>query len=140
MASFLMEKAAEVSEFLWQHFVKVTATREFIARARDSLSEEDVSIISSSLRHYHVNLNHLSSNAILGLLQRSRPTGTLLPCSVKGAFLEMHCRHFEEVNRGRTQGRPVASAPTALAPGDAKHTDLGFLNTVYTNNHIQLLS
>jgi hypothetical protein len=63
---------------------------------------------------------------MLDLLQRSLPSGLLLPKPILDAVLGQKYEQFEKLNRGRTPSRPVAAIPFVLIPGESQHVDVGF--------------
>jgi hypothetical protein len=71
--------AAKVSDKTWKECVDIAAQHGYLVGAGTSLSFEQESNILSFLWAYHVQLNHPSPTAMLGLLQRSLPSGLLLP-------------------------------------------------------------
>jgi hypothetical protein len=93
--------AANVSDKTWQEFVDIAAQHGYLMGAGTALNIEQESNILSSLWAYHVQLNHSSPAAMLGLLQRRLPSGLLLPQAIRDAVLGQNCEHCEKLNRGR---------------------------------------
>jgi hypothetical protein len=71
--------AANVSDKTWKEFVDIAAQHGYLVGAGTAISIEQESNILSSLWAYNVQLIHPSPTAILGLLQRSLPSGLFLP-------------------------------------------------------------
>jgi hypothetical protein len=85
--SVLCAYALNVSKKTWKEFVGVAAQQGYLVGAGTTLTIEQESNILSSLWAYHVQLNHPSPSAMFGMLQRSLPSGLLLPKTIRDAIL-----------------------------------------------------
>jgi hypothetical protein len=50
------------------------------------------------------------------------------------------CEHCEKLNRGRTQGRPVAEIPSVLSPGEGQHVGVGYFKHPHGDMYSALIA